>query len=203
MNQKLRGFTVIEVILVCAIGGLIFVMAFIALPSLWASQRDADRKALVSEFVSTIKKYQTNNSRGALPTGASQTKPLEIKIKNPGSSGQTDTSWKGLIENYLPKTYRDPESNGDGTSPSDWVWVVECNQTSAGKACGNLNSTENANNTGLSPAVKKTTNDIRYYTYVVTGAKCGDNNRALKSENNRDVAVYYILERGGRYCMDA
>ena len=39
-----RGFTVIEVALVLAIAGLIFLMVFIALPGLRASQRDAERR---------------------------------------------------------------------------------------------------------------------------------------------------------------
>lgn len=204
MNQRTRGFTTIEVVLVCAIAGLIFLMAFVALPSLWASQRDADRKALVTEFVSTIKKYQTNNSRGALPTGAAKTATNGegIKISSTRSSAPNDTSWKALIRYYLPTSYHDPESNNDGSSPSDWIWYVECDQGNVGQPCSSskLNNT-NGDSTPTSP-FKKSNNDTRYYTYVVVGAKCGDNNKAVKSANNRDAAVYYILERGGRYCLD-
>ena len=60
------GFTIIEVTLVLAIAGLIFLMVFIALPSLRASQRDTSRREDVMSFISGIKKYQSNN-RGALP----------------------------------------------------------------------------------------------------------------------------------------
>jgi len=39
-----RGFTIIEVVLVLAIAGLIFLMVFIALPALQRNQRDTQRK---------------------------------------------------------------------------------------------------------------------------------------------------------------
>ncbi len=38
------GFTIIEVVLVLAIAGLIFLMVFIALPALQRAQRDSQRK---------------------------------------------------------------------------------------------------------------------------------------------------------------
>ena len=43
MRNSKKGFTIIEVVLVLAIGGLIFLMVFIALPALQRSQRDAQR----------------------------------------------------------------------------------------------------------------------------------------------------------------
>lgn len=66
-NQAKRGFTIIEVSLVLAIAGLIFLMVFIALPALRASQRDTERREAVALVIDAIKKYQSNN-RGALPT---------------------------------------------------------------------------------------------------------------------------------------
>lgn len=63
-----RGFTIIEVSLVLAIAGLIFLMVFIALPSLQRTQRDARRRDDVMIFLEKLKKYQSNN-RGALPSG--------------------------------------------------------------------------------------------------------------------------------------
>jgi prepilin-type N-terminal cleavage/methylation domain-containing protein len=65
--QKEKGFTIIEVVLVLAIAGLIFLMVFIALPALQRSQRDTQRKNDVSRAVTAITNY-TSNNRGALPT---------------------------------------------------------------------------------------------------------------------------------------
>ncbi|MBR2994170.1 type II secretion system protein [Candidatus Saccharibacteria bacterium] len=66
-GEKRSGFTIIEVSLVLAIAGLIFLMVFIALPQLQRSQRDSRRRDDILMFLETVKKYQTNN-RGALPT---------------------------------------------------------------------------------------------------------------------------------------
>lgn len=40
---KQRGFTIIEVVLVLAIAGLIFLVVFLAVPALQASQRNQQR----------------------------------------------------------------------------------------------------------------------------------------------------------------
>lgn len=65
--KKKKGFTVIEVSLVLAIAGLIFIMVFIALPALRRSQRDTQRREDILSFLEEVKQYQKNN-RGALPT---------------------------------------------------------------------------------------------------------------------------------------
>jgi len=64
-NEK--GFTIIEVVLVLAIAGLIFLMVFIALPSLQRGQRDAQRKTDLSRALTKVSDYQSNN-RNSLPT---------------------------------------------------------------------------------------------------------------------------------------
>lgn len=68
-DQKTRksGFTIIEVVLVLAIAGLIFLMVFIALPALQRSQRDTQRKDDMGRLSSAIVNY-TNSNRGSLPT---------------------------------------------------------------------------------------------------------------------------------------
>ena len=70
-NNK-KGFTIIEVVLVLAIAGLIFLMVFLALPALQRSQRDTQRKNDASRLRAAVTDYSSNN-RGALPwTGANQ-----------------------------------------------------------------------------------------------------------------------------------
>ncbi|TAL14013.1 prepilin-type N-terminal cleavage/methylation domain-containing protein [Patescibacteria group bacterium] len=67
VQRKEKGFTIIEVVLVLAIAGLIFLMVFIALPALQRSQRDSARKSEVGTVASAITSYQSNN-RGSAPT---------------------------------------------------------------------------------------------------------------------------------------
>ena len=59
-NSK-KGFTIIEVVLVLAIAGLIFLMVFIALPALRRSTNDTQRRSDASTFMSQMTQYQTNN----------------------------------------------------------------------------------------------------------------------------------------------
>jgi prepilin-type N-terminal cleavage/methylation domain-containing protein len=68
MNAQVKkeGFTIIEVVLVLAIAGLIFLMVFIALPALQRNQRDTARKNDVSNIASAVTSYSSNN-RGAFP----------------------------------------------------------------------------------------------------------------------------------------
>ena len=68
-KQTSKGFTIIEVVLVLAIAGLIFLMVFIALPALQAGQRDTARKNDVGVVASAVTSY-TSNNKGTFPTTA-------------------------------------------------------------------------------------------------------------------------------------
>lgn len=66
VQQKEKGFTIIEVVLVLAIAGLIFLMVFIALPALQRSQRDSQRKNDLSRAQTALTNYSSVN-RGTIP----------------------------------------------------------------------------------------------------------------------------------------
>lgn len=69
VTRKQQGFTIIEVVLVLAIAGLIFLMVFLALPALQKSQRDTVRRNSLSTFSSQVTQFQANN-KGAVPATA-------------------------------------------------------------------------------------------------------------------------------------
>lgn len=95
LNINKKGFTIIEVVLVLAIAGLIFLMVFIALPALQRSQRDTQRKNDAGRFLSQINSYQSNN-RGKVPTA--------------DAAGVTGAN--GLIPKYLQQDgdlFEDPQ----------------------------------------------------------------------------------------------
>ena len=62
------GFTIIEVALVLAIAGLIFLVVFLALPALQKSQKDMAARQDVGRIVSALQMYKTDNN-GELPPG--------------------------------------------------------------------------------------------------------------------------------------
>lgn len=67
-NNK-KGFTIIEVVLVLAIAGLIFLVVFLALPALQRGQRDSQRKSDLTRMMSQAVTFQSNR-QGTLPTSA-------------------------------------------------------------------------------------------------------------------------------------
>lgn len=62
-----KGFTIIEVVLVLAIAGLIFLMVFIALPALQSGQRDTARRQDVGSVATAVNSFISTN-RNRLPT---------------------------------------------------------------------------------------------------------------------------------------
>lgn len=84
---KQRGFTIIEVVLVLAIAGLIFLVVFLAVPALQTSQRDTQRRSDLSRLQTSIENYRSNN-KGTLPftSAATITAFLNSYLR---SSGET------------------------------------------------------------------------------------------------------------------
>lgn len=95
-NNK-KGFTIIEVVLVLAIAGLIFLMVFIALPALQRGQRDTQRRDDMSKFLSQVNSYSTNNN-GRVPAANDDT------VKKTGT---------GFLDSYLKRNdgeFQDPQT---------------------------------------------------------------------------------------------
>lgn len=68
-TKKQQGFTIIEVVLVLAIAGLIFLVVFLAVPALQRGQRDTARRNDVGRVIAAVQSYRTN-SKGTLPATA-------------------------------------------------------------------------------------------------------------------------------------
>lgn len=62
-NKKVneKGFTIIEVVLVLAIAGLIFLIVFLALPQLQRSRRDTQRRNDVGRLLASLETYAGNH----------------------------------------------------------------------------------------------------------------------------------------------
>lgn len=124
-----KGFTIIEVVLVLAIAGLIFLMVFIALPALNRGQRDTQRRNDASTFMTQVNQYSTNN-RGNIPdstaiNGASGFLVNYMKQKD-DSSGEFRDPKSGT--NYLVAT-----SGTLGTDPGSMLYSTsqKCNGESS------------------------------------------------------------------------
>lgn len=69
-NEKQSGFTIIEVVLVLAIAGLIFLIVFLALPQLQRSRRDTQRKNDAGRVIANLEQWAANNN-GSYPDAGS------------------------------------------------------------------------------------------------------------------------------------
>ena len=116
-RERERGFTIIEVVLVLAVAGLIFLMIFLALPTLQRSQRDTQRKREIASLKAAITQYRTNN-KGQLPNYAGNN--YNSKYITNASDSNTNL---GFLNNYWRPTMYDtieimPTSQG-------WANAVE------------------------------------------------------------------------------
>lgn len=189
---KKKGFTIIEVVLVLAIGGLIFLMVFIALPALQRSQRDTQRRNDLGAFTTALNQYMTNN-RGAVPT--------------------TDSNWKNFLQNYLNNNhdkadvYLDPDGE-----PYQIMWTSKPGSVKApaGNADCSLdvdasfdNCVQNkdglAGDTGLAWG-NGTGATNEHVIYVYGYAECDGENVVEAKNGRRKVAFRYKLEGAGTYC---
>ena len=170
INSKSRqGFTIIEVVLVLAIAGLIFLMVFIALPALQASQRDTQRRQDMARFASQIAQYQANNN------GNPPKKVAEVN---------------NLISKYLKsggQTFADPNGTDYslGTNSSGEAIVTTCSSDSCALPDGAKKETTatgkiwyfvNATCNGEVPKYESGSRKVAFiYKLEGSGTYCGHN----------------------------
>ena len=108
-----KGFTIIEVVLVLAVAGLIFLMVFLVLPALQRAQRDAARKQAIANIASQIITYYSNTRQfpkeyiGSIkskdfPLGSFQSSEIE-EVKNIDSRNPIGTSTSEYYANLSGK----------------------------------------------------------------------------------------------------
>ena len=179
------GFTIIEVVLVLAIAGLIFLMVFLALPALQRSQRDTQRSRDVDRLQTALHNYQTNN-RGALPTATSAS--LEVAGHDkPAASVPALGSWGYFYDKYLlvgDAGQTDVFADPDGTPYT--LEVKSCKDSSA--TCK-----EQRNN--------KTFDSQNHKILILSNAVC-QGEVATHSSGARKVAMLYKKEGGGVICVN-
>lgn len=151
-----KGFTIIEVVLVLAIAGLIFLMVFVALPALQRSQRDTQRRQDYADLASAISNYTTNNN-GKLP---------------PASNGKLDPKQYINANGTDPngKTYtiivQEATSSTTITAPSESQVYVYTKANCEGSAT----------DTGYAqPKYVNSTRAYAVYGYLETGTYCQAN----------------------------
>lgn len=186
-DRSLGGFTIIEVVLVLAIAGLIFMMVFIALPQLQRSQRDTQRRQDLADLQAAVTNFQGNNN-GKIPGEGK----FEGDWPNGGKceTGDNRDACRLIVVymngvNATENKFLDPQGEPYKLS------VVPCGGAGAGDAgttCGALTTIENT-----------AFDDHRIF--MVTKAKCNGED-VVPANNSRDYALVTKLEGSGIYCHD-
>lgn len=182
INQSERkGFTIIEVVLVLAIAGLIFLMVFVALPALQRSQRDTARRNDMSRVDTSLIQYQTNNQdtgNGDLPAAASW--DWEDDDDDNDASTFPDTCANNEACRFLQR-YMNSGTDSTTNTFKDADGTYYNLDIGAGAYTPNLP-------------------EMDYTIYIRTGAKCkGETAEAAQA---RHFAILYRLEGAGIYCID-
>lgn len=205
MKQR-KAFTIIEVVLVLAIAGLIFLMVFIALPALQRSQRNTRRRQDMARIATAVNDYQSNNSKLPFP----ETTPAKINNVNNqfvkryisnsndcgaagGAAGSffyngSSTTLQNQYNDKCTEQFADP----DGTPYNLWSPTAVLTA-----------DIENVfyNSTGSTPSVP-TFEQSRHTIVALAKAKCGTENKALLADGANNFALFYLLEGGAVYCVD-
>lgn len=198
-KQAKKGFTIIEVVLVLAIAGLIFLMVFIALPALQRSQRNTRRRQDMARILSALNDYQANNN-GQMPCQTpfdgnrclSETKQLPNFIERYVVGEKLATSTRdntavAIDENgNCYESFCDPDGSTYAMTAFTWNSVTE---TYFEWQPGTSNYTTAQN---------------RKEIMLALSAKCDEENegRILRTKGKSEVAIMYILEGGAVYCGD-
>lgn len=180
-SKSKSGFTIIEVVLVLAIAGLIFLMVFLALPALQRSQRDTQRRDDLSGLSTRITDYQSNN-RGKVPGG--------------GSSKTRNSDWASFLRKYMKQ-----EGNDSLTDPSNQEWVEQMNAGEFVDPDGNAYGIK-VHEGETEGQVNENFKNNQHIIHVWYGAKCGDDEKVVPATggSTRQLAFLYPLESGGVYC---
>ena len=212
LSQPKAGFTIIEVVLVLAIAGLIFLMVFVALPALQRSQRDTQRRNDMSRVDTSLVQYQTNNmSAGsnltALPEGDSYWAACAdgtftdscAANANAGASANPSVA-ENFIQRYMnsgtdatTNTFQDP----DGVYYS--MFISKNMVDGQAPTTGNYGAA-NIKKDGTNNRYTIGTDYNAHIVYVFPGAKC--DGEFIESDTSRHFAVMYRLEGAGVYCID-
>ena len=193
INSK-KGFTIIEVVLVLAIAGLIFLMVFVALPALQRSQRDTARRNDLSRVDTSLVQYQTNNqgTNGGsnLPVAGEFPASQSSEFPNPCNSSACS-----FVRNYMNSGTSNTVDVNTFQDPDGWYYGMkilshaESQLTDTGGTWEYSNSEEGGN-----------ANAMDHIIYVLTGAKC--DGEKVTGDSQRHFAIVYRLEGAGTYCID-
>ena len=209
-NSK-KGFTIIEVVLVLAIAGLIFLMVFVALPALQRSQRDTARRNDMSRVDTSLVQWQTNHNTDInnLPNPGDQAVYWEGTNQLPDDNSTCNLACQ-FVRDYMNSGSAETSKKNEFQDPNGVPYGVVITPNWATKGSLVSNTVKRSDNDkSTSQLTGDETNGYSitgndpfsvYVVYIVPGGKCKQD-KVVKSEQ-RHFAILYRLEGAGTYCID-
>lgn len=201
INSK-KGFTIIEVVLVLAIAGLIFLMVFVALPALQRSQRDTARRNDLARVDTSLVQYQTNNqgtNNGSnLPFNSTE------YMGGPSFTATSVEQINGVNTTVGGPCGDRPTNNTDGGNAMACIFIRDyMNSGTSGTATENEFQDPSGVYYGMDIGQGDYTypgTNMDYIVHVRAGARCDGPNAV--ADSSRHFAIVYRLEGAGTYCID-
>lgn len=214
-----RGFTLIEVALVLAIAGLIFLMVFQVVPTVQRNQRDTARNEILGNVQAQLMNWQTSHN-GNLPKVAAN--PADTS----GGNGiyklwEADESFSNcdknvaceFVRNYMNSATSDTNAFKD--PDGEFFNVVVTKNVSKESDMSDLDTVTFATADGIDAGLKTDTDDELQKTYatiqtdlentfdahvlyIIPGATCHENEAISSKRNN--FAILYYMESSGVTC---
>lgn len=123
-----RGFTLIEVVLVLAIGGLIFLLAFLAFGQATKNRRDTQRRSDAGRVISELQNA-SGDSNGK-PLGSSPDQAALDKFVNAylGGDGATGATLVTFTNNNIVYTVKYGTTPSSSTATSSTAYIAVSDQ---------------------------------------------------------------------------
>lgn len=220
-----KGFTIIEVVLVLAIAGLIFLMVFIAFPALQRSQKDTQRTDDMGRVQSALLNWQNSHNNnlpspkdpsansvefkastmldanGAFIDANCKSSPACVFVRDYLNSAATQTAQDATGIEGVVNTFKDPD--GD-------YYNIVVTKNIAGSGTIDLSSVSFTNedygdakmslNGDSSTGIDLTGKRDAYAMFIIPGATCNENTAVKSTKNN--FAVLYQMEGSGVKCTN-
>lgn len=180
-----RGFTILEVVLVLAIAGLIFLMVFIALPALQRSRRDTARRNDTAIIAAAVRQYMANNSGQGPPSSGSVASTTAFD-----DDERKDLEWQSGNDSPELRKYL-TDLNDDVTT------VVSVENLVRDRRGGKITN---------SMRLTIGDSDMSGQVSVYIGARCPERESRTNTMSlditykNSDVAIFRYLESGWWFC---
>ncbi len=181
--MKKRGFTIIEVVLVLAIAGLIFLMVFIALPALQRSQRNTRRRQDISRISTAVTQYLASNNK--LPFSLEGTTPV---FNQDFVSHYIDSNATYVENNRGKVKFKCDKECPEFSDPDGSPYAFVITTVSGVESYVGDSASDNFKNHSI---------------YAANKAKCSGGDTTFENASgSNDFALAFILEGGSVYCVD-